>query len=225
MGRSPSGGRLEQLDQVARAVAGENLCSAGPGHDLVAERLALGLEAGVLTVEVVDDEVDAVPTSGAWSCAVGHRPAGRALRPEITAPAWTKISHKAAPSSGRPMARAAPSGPGDLAGQRLDASAIGGLARDLTRDRRLAVTAAATQYETAHARRRAERIFPAQRHCRPRSENQVSNGSDRVCPGRSLRGTRDSAHALGRSVDVQVRGSGFPIPNLAPATAPATVLG
>ena len=59
---------------------GEDLRAAGTGHDLVAERHALRGEAGDLAVEVVDDEVDAVPTSRARSLAVGHRPAGRALR-------------------------------------------------------------------------------------------------------------------------------------------------
>src|SRR5205823_1906550 len=74
------GGRLEQLDQVPRGINGENLCAAGTGHDLVAEPNPLLGEAGDLAVEVVDDEVDAVPASGARSFPIGHRPAGRALR-------------------------------------------------------------------------------------------------------------------------------------------------
>src|SRR5262245_26109333 len=56
-------GRLEQLDEVAGGVAGEDLGSAGPGHDLVAESNSLRGEAGDFAIEVVDDEVDAVPTS------------------------------------------------------------------------------------------------------------------------------------------------------------------
>src|SRR5258708_14669194 len=78
--RSRGGGRLEQLDEVPCGVDGENLCAAGTGHDLVAEPNPLPGEAGDLAVEVVDDEVDAVPSTGAGSFAIRHRSAGRALR-------------------------------------------------------------------------------------------------------------------------------------------------
>src|SRR6476620_8955995 len=76
---SRGGGRLEQLDEVARGIDGEDLRPGRTAHDLVAEPNSLVGEAGDLAVEVVDDEVDAVPTAGARPFTIGHRPARRAL--------------------------------------------------------------------------------------------------------------------------------------------------
>ena len=44
----------------------------GPGHDVVAERCAGLAEPGDFRVDVVDDEVDAVPASWPGCAAVGH---------------------------------------------------------------------------------------------------------------------------------------------------------
>src|SRR5690349_3520656 len=77
---STDGGRLEQLDEVARRVEGEHLSAARTCHDVVAEADAFVGESGDFAVDVVHDEVDAVPPSWARSFSVGHRSAGRALR-------------------------------------------------------------------------------------------------------------------------------------------------
>src|SRR4051812_47205378 len=72
--------RLEELDEIARGVDGEHLCATGAGDDLVAELHALPIEPRDLGLEVVDDEMDAVPASRPWSFPIGHRLAGRAVR-------------------------------------------------------------------------------------------------------------------------------------------------
>src|SRR4051794_15779698 len=79
--RSRDGRRLEDLDEVAGRVDGEHLGATGAAHDLVAELHAFLLEPGDLALDVVHDEVDAVPTAGPRLLPVGHRSAGRALRP------------------------------------------------------------------------------------------------------------------------------------------------
>src|SRR3954467_4715214 len=71
---------LEQLDKVPRWIADQPLRAAGARDDVVAERHALGAQPGDLGPEVVDDEMDAVPTARPGLGAVGHRAAGRALR-------------------------------------------------------------------------------------------------------------------------------------------------
>src|SRR6476646_9286683 len=79
--RVPSAaGRLEQLDQVAGRVLDEDLPAAGTTHHVVAEGDPFGLQPADLLVEVVVDEVDAVPAAGARLGAVGHRTTCRALR-------------------------------------------------------------------------------------------------------------------------------------------------
>src|SRR5438128_12302328 len=77
---SVAAGWLEQLDEIAGRVDGEDLCAAGTGDHVVAELDAGGLEAGDLCVEVVDDEVDTVPPAGSGLLAVGHGTTGGALR-------------------------------------------------------------------------------------------------------------------------------------------------
>ena len=74
-------GRLEQLDEVARRVDGEDLGAAGTGDDLVAERHAFLGEAGDLGLEVVEDEVDPVPPAGP-----GRSPSAIARPAELCGP-------------------------------------------------------------------------------------------------------------------------------------------
>jgi hypothetical protein len=61
--RSSLVGGLEELDRVPGRVVDEDLLPAGPGDDVVAEPEACGAEALDLGVDVVDDEVDAVPAA------------------------------------------------------------------------------------------------------------------------------------------------------------------
>jgi hypothetical protein len=56
---------LEQLDDVARGVLEKDLGAAGSGEDVVAEGEPITAEARDLGLDVVDDEVDAVPAAGA----------------------------------------------------------------------------------------------------------------------------------------------------------------
>jgi hypothetical protein len=73
-------GRLEELDDVTGGVQQENLLAAGSFNDVVAE-LGPGIaELDDLGVDVVDEEVDAVPATRSGLGAVGHRPSGRAGR-------------------------------------------------------------------------------------------------------------------------------------------------
>ena len=74
-------GRLEELDDVAGRILEQDLLAAGPFDDVVAERRAGVAEPGDLGVDVVDDEVDAVPAAGSGLGAVRHRPPRRARRP------------------------------------------------------------------------------------------------------------------------------------------------
>src|SRR4029079_9891929 len=78
--RGSAAGRLEQLDDVAGRVLQEDLLSAGPLHDVVAERRARATQSSNFRVDVVYDEVDAVPAPRARLGAVGHRPSRGALR-------------------------------------------------------------------------------------------------------------------------------------------------
>src|SRR6476619_4708937 len=75
----PCGG-LKQLDRVAGGVVEQDLLAAGAADDVVAEVHAFAAEALDLGCYVIDDEVNAVPAAGRRLRAVGHRPAGRALR-------------------------------------------------------------------------------------------------------------------------------------------------
>ncbi len=71
-----SGGRLEDLDRVAGGVVDEYLSTSGSADYVVAEIGAGDAEALDLGVDVVDDEMDAVPAS--W---FGLRPSASAARP------------------------------------------------------------------------------------------------------------------------------------------------
>src|SRR6185437_16086079 len=77
---STDGGRLKELDDVARRIQEQNLLAAGPGDDVVAERRARRAQAGDFGVEVVDDQVNAVPAAGSRPGAVRHRPPRGAVR-------------------------------------------------------------------------------------------------------------------------------------------------
>src|SRR2546428_2187819 len=74
------GSGLEELDRVSGRVVEQDLRAAGSLDDIVAEAEPGGAQPGDLGLDVVDDQVDAVPAAGAGPAAVGHRPAGRAAR-------------------------------------------------------------------------------------------------------------------------------------------------
>src|SRR4051812_22559225 len=71
-GSSASG--LEELDRVPRWVVDDDLLAARALDHLVAEAHVGGAEAFDLGVDVVDDQVDAVPASRLGLAPVGHRP-------------------------------------------------------------------------------------------------------------------------------------------------------
>jgi pimeloyl-ACP methyl ester carboxylesterase len=73
--------RLEQLDRVAGRVIEQDLLAARSGDDVVAEGEPGGAQPLDLGFDVVDDEVNAVPATGAGLTAVRHRSPSRALRP------------------------------------------------------------------------------------------------------------------------------------------------
>src|SRR5262245_66669962 len=70
--RSTRGG-LEELDDVAGGVLEQDLPAAGSCEDVVAEPGPRGAEAGDFGIDVVDDEVDAVPAAGSWPGAVDRK--------------------------------------------------------------------------------------------------------------------------------------------------------
>src|SRR4051794_40784102 len=74
-------GRLEELDRVARGILEQDLPTPRAADDVVAERQARALEPRDVGGDVLDDEVDAVPSAGPGRAAVRHRSAGRALGP------------------------------------------------------------------------------------------------------------------------------------------------
>jgi 3-carboxy-cis,cis-muconate cycloisomerase len=75
----PSGGRLEELDEVAGRVGEQDLPAAGPGDELAAERQPGGPQPVDLGRQVADDQVDAV-AAGAGDLRRGG-PGARADRP------------------------------------------------------------------------------------------------------------------------------------------------
>src|SRR5262245_54681249 len=79
LARSGSARRLEELDRVPGRVVDEYLLAAGAGDDIVAEAETRCAEPLHLGLDVVDDEVDAVPATRLGLPPVGHRPPGRAL--------------------------------------------------------------------------------------------------------------------------------------------------
>src|SRR5262245_2457382 len=90
--RRSTGGRLEQLHGVAGRVVGERLPSGVRADDPVAEGDAGPGQPGDLGIEIVDQELEAVPAAGCrWRAVRGTLPcstgAGRVEeQPEIAAP-------------------------------------------------------------------------------------------------------------------------------------------
>src|ERR1700687_5404719 len=76
-GGSASAG-LEQFHDVAGRILEEDLLAAGSFDNVVAERRTCRAESCDFGVEVVDDEVDAIPPAGFGFGAVGHWPPGGA---------------------------------------------------------------------------------------------------------------------------------------------------
>src|SRR5262249_57171552 len=74
-------GRLKQLDEIAGGVLQQDLRSARPAHDVVAELDAGGAQPGDLGRNIIHDEMNAVPPAGTGAIAIWHRPSRRALRP------------------------------------------------------------------------------------------------------------------------------------------------
>jgi len=58
------GSGLEEFDEVAGRVGEQDLASSGSGDDVAVEGQPDGVESVDLGVEVVDDEMDAVPARG-----------------------------------------------------------------------------------------------------------------------------------------------------------------
>src|SRR5204862_5697788 len=82
--------RLEELDHVSGGVLEQDLRAAGTADHVIPETQPLPAEPGDLGTDVVDDELDAVPSTGPGPAAVRHRAAGRAGRareeePEVPA--------------------------------------------------------------------------------------------------------------------------------------------
>ena len=73
--------RLEQLDRVAGRVVQDDLPSARAGDHVAAEGHAGGAQPGDLGVDVVDQQVDAVPAAGS-----GRRPSGIGRPAELAGP-------------------------------------------------------------------------------------------------------------------------------------------
>src|SRR5262249_15866191 len=73
--------RLKQLDEIAGGVLQQDLRSAWPGHDVVAELDAGGAQPRDLGRNIIHDEMNAVPAAGTGAIAIGHRSSGRAFRP------------------------------------------------------------------------------------------------------------------------------------------------
>src|SRR5262245_19096998 len=74
LGRRRGGGELEELDDVAGGVQEQDLLATGSLDDVVAEPCPGVAEAGDFGIDVVDDQVDAVPAAGTRLDAIRHRP-------------------------------------------------------------------------------------------------------------------------------------------------------
>jgi hypothetical protein len=73
--------RLKQLDEIAGGILQQDLRSARAAHDIVAELDAGGAQPRDLGRNIIDDEMNAVPSAGTGASAIGHRSSGRAFRP------------------------------------------------------------------------------------------------------------------------------------------------
>src|SRR5262249_6402557 len=82
--------RLKELDEIAGRVLQQDLRSARPGHDVVAELDAGGAQPRDLRRNIVDNEVNAVPATGTRPLAIGHRSPGRTFRPTQQEPQRTQ---------------------------------------------------------------------------------------------------------------------------------------
>src|SRR5262249_40427346 len=71
-------GRLKQLDEIAGGVLQQDLRSARPAHDVVAELDAGGAQPGDLGRNIVHDEMNAVPPPRTRANAIRHPPSGPA---------------------------------------------------------------------------------------------------------------------------------------------------
>src|SRR2546422_3403878 len=79
--RSPISSRLEEFDEIAGRVLDEDLSTAGPGDDVVAEAYTFCFESSDLVVEFVGDEMDAIPPAGLRPGTVRHRTSRGAVWP------------------------------------------------------------------------------------------------------------------------------------------------
>jgi hypothetical protein len=66
-------GRLEEFDEIAGRVLDEDLPTTGPGDDVVAKAHSFRFESSDLALELVGDEMDAIPPPGLWTGTVRHR--------------------------------------------------------------------------------------------------------------------------------------------------------
>jgi hypothetical protein len=73
--------RLEELDRISGGILGQDLLTARPADDLVAEGDSPRPAAARPRARVVDDEVDAIPTPRLRYAAVGHRTAAELSGP------------------------------------------------------------------------------------------------------------------------------------------------
>jgi hypothetical protein len=72
-------GGLEQFDEIAGGIFQQDLRSAWPYHDFIAELEASSAKSFDFGADVIDDELDSIPTTGTRMCAVRHRSPSRAL--------------------------------------------------------------------------------------------------------------------------------------------------
>src|SRR5262249_28767263 len=63
---------LKQLDEIARRILKQNLLAARALHDRVAEMRACGPELRDAPIEIIDQEMNAVPAAGRLLLARGH---------------------------------------------------------------------------------------------------------------------------------------------------------
>src|SRR5258708_5551091 len=74
------GGELEELDDVAGGVLEEDLLAARSREEVVAERSTGAPKSRDLGIDVVDDQVDAIPAARSRLGAIRHGPSRRARR-------------------------------------------------------------------------------------------------------------------------------------------------
>src|SRR2546430_10036552 len=72
--------RLKQLDRITGRIVEHDLLAARTADNLVPEPHACSAESSDLGFDVLDDEVDAVPSARSWLTSIRHRTTGGALR-------------------------------------------------------------------------------------------------------------------------------------------------